>query len=105
MQLIAIILLIITGFVTGVFALLGYMVWRMMQNEGWDDSNMTNALRLLSHVVLHPNDFRKMYYLTGVQIAQLRQLSTAQDEPIRPAFWYVTEDEFEGVVKTRPPHE
>jgi len=90
------------GFVAGVFALLGYMIWRMMRNDGWDDSNLTNALRLLSHVVLHPNDFGKMYYLTDIQLDILRQSMTAYDPPIIKPFWYISEDELEGVVKTRP---
>jgi len=86
-------------FLMGIFALFGYMIWRCMRNEGWDDSNMTNALRLLSHVVLHPNDFGKMYYLDGWQLSLLRK---EHGERLDRPFWYVSEDEFEGVVKTRP---
>lgn len=105
MQATAIIMIVLVSFFMGAFSMLGYMLWRMMRNDGWDDSNITNALRVLSHVVLHAEDFRKMYYLTGTQIAQLRQLQTYGDEPMRSPFWYVTEDEFEGVVKTRPPED
>jgi hypothetical protein len=73
------------GFVLGIVTLLGYILRRMMQNDGWDDSNITNALRLLSHVTLHPNDFGRMYYTDG-----------------RRPFWYVSMDELSEVVRSRP---
>ena len=75
----------VSGAVLGMVALLAYILSRMMKNPGWDDSNLTNALRLLSHVSLHPEDFARMQYPDGS----------------RP-FWYVTKDEFSEVVKTRP---
>ena len=82
------------AFICGMFTMLGYILWRMMRNEGWDNSNITNALRLLSHVALHSEDFGKMYYTVlnsdGMRIADRRP------------FWYISEDEFEGVVQTRP---
>jgi hypothetical protein len=84
-----------SGFLLGIMALLFYILWRMMRSDGWDDSNITNALRLLSHVALHPEDFGKMYYLTGFD-------GESAHIDRRP-FWYVSKDEFEGVVKTRPP--
>lgn len=84
-------------FFAGAFALLIYIVWRMMRTIG-DDSNMNNALRLLSQATIHSEDFGRMYYLTH---AQMKLLRANGHEPDRPG-WYVTEDEFEGVVKTRP---
>lgn len=93
--------LIILGlalFFAGALALLLYIIVRMLGNGGWDDSNLTNGLRLVSHVVLHPSDFGKMFYLTE---EQLNLLKNNNHDPKRP-FWYVSEDEFEGVVKTRP---
>ena len=81
--------------------LLGYILFRLMGSDGWDDSNITNALRLLSHVTLHPEDFGKMYYIPEqAQLVLLRSEFhfTNRDRP----FWYVSEDEFDGVVKTRP---
>lgn len=89
------------AFVCGMFTMLGYILWRMMRNDGWDDSNITNALRLLSHVTLHAEDFGKMIYFTS----EIRdELSNANftDEQVRFPFWYISEDELEGVVKTRP---
>lgn len=80
----------ILGFLLGVFVLLGYILKRMMGNKGWDDSNITNALRLLSHVTLHPEDFGKMWYLTEMGL------------PTKRPFWYVDRDELSEVVETRP---
>jgi hypothetical protein len=74
----------------GAISLLCYLLYRMMKNEGWDDSNITNALRLLSHVTLHPQDFGKMWYHTG-------------DMRSHRPFWYVDKDELSEVVMTRPP--
>ena len=75
----------ILGFLIGVVSLIGYFVWRMLRSDGWDDSNVFNALRLLAHVTFHPEDFARMQYRNG----------------IRP-FWYISGDEFEAVVGTRP---
>ncbi len=76
---------VLAGFISGVFCLLGYMVYRMMRNPGWDDSNVLNALRLISHVTMHAPDFGKMQYPDGTF-----------------PFWYINLDEFSEVVKTRP---
>lgn len=84
-------------FIAGALALLFYIVWRMMRTIG-DDSNMNNPLRLLSQATIHSEDFGYMFYLTKDQLALLRNNG---HEPDRPG-WYVDEDEFEGVVKTRP---
>jgi len=80
----------VMSFGMGVFSLLIYLIWRMMRNPGWDDSNMTNALRLLSHVVLHPTDFGRMYYISKEGVIGKRP------------FWYVSKDELSEVVKSRP---
>jgi hypothetical protein len=102
MQSIAILLIILSSFTLGVLTLLGYMIFRMMRNDGWDDSNITNALRLLSHVTMYPHDFGKMYYLTNTQLAFL-VLHPVLDQPTpkRP-FWYVSKDELSVVVDSRP---
>jgi hypothetical protein len=81
----AFILIGVFGFVTGFLVLLGYILWRMMRNEGWDDSNITNALRLLSHVTLHAQDFGLLQYPDG-----------------KKPFWYVNQDELSQVVDSRP---
>lgn len=85
-------------FVAGAVGLLFYMLSRMVGSDGWDDSNITNGLRLVSHTTLHPEDFGLMFYLTP---EQLQLLKDNGHDPERP-FWYISEDEFEGVVKSRP---
>lgn len=90
--------IIVTSFITGVLLSLGYMIWRMMRNKGWDDSNMTNALRLISHTVLHANDFGKMYYLDADIVEKLKKEGVDLKRP----FWYIDKDELSEVVKTRP---
>ena len=90
-------LLFVGGFTLGVFVLLGYILKRMMGNKDWDDSNITNALRLLSHVTLHPEDFGRMYYLKNSQY-----MAAYNYGELRRPFWYVDKDELSEVVKTRP---
>ena len=85
-------------YVAGAVSILFYMISRMVGSDGWDDSNITNALRLLSHAVLHPEDFVKMYYLTNEQIALLKE----HGHSLRNPFWYLPLDEITEVVKTRP---
>ena len=75
----------LAGFILGIFVLLAYMIKRMLGSNGWDDSNITNALRLISHTVAHPEDFGKMQYEDGTK-----------------PFWYISKDEFSEVVNTRP---
>ena len=95
----AFILTFIGGFAVGVFGLLGYMIKRLMSNLEWDDSNMTNALRLLSQVVLHPQDFLRLYYMTEEQLAAFFELyGSLPEQP----FWFVALDELSEVVKSRP---
>ena len=85
-------------FVMGGFTVVGYMVYRMVSDHKWDDSNMTNAFRALAHVVVHPTDFGQMYYLTSMEIDALKNLGY---DPYMP-FWYINKDELSEVVKTRP---
>ena len=80
------------GILIGVTALLSYLVTRMLRDPNWDDSNITNALRVLAHVTMHPGDLGKMFYLG----------SDPENEMSRP-FWYINKDELSEVVKTRPP--
>lgn len=87
------------GIVLGAFLLIAYICSRMVGSDGWDDSNITNALRLLSHVTLHPEDFGKMIYVTPKMIEVLK--SAGITKVVFP-FWYVDKDELSEVVKTRP---
>lgn len=93
--------LIILGlilFVAGMAILLLYMVSRLVGSDGWDDSNIINGIRLLTHAIFHPEDFGRMFYLTQDQLNLLKNNGHNPDKP----FWYVSEDEFDGVVATRP---
>ena len=58
---------------------------RARKCEGWDNSNMTNILRVFSHLATHPDDFAKMQYEDGTK-----------------PFWYLSGDEFTDIVRTRP---
>ncbi len=77
------------GFIMGIFVFIGYGAWRALRSDGWDDSNLLNWLRLLSHVFIHPEDFGKLYFVYD-------------DGEAEKAFPYLGLDEFEGVVKSRP---
>ncbi len=108
MEVLADILIVLTAWIAGVVSMLGYIIWRMMGRDGWDDSNITNALRLLSHVTLHPVDFGKMYYLSTKQVETISEMDKGQWGQIpkigmlkRP-FWYVDKDEMSEVVQSRP---
>lgn len=71
-------------FILGIIALFGYAFYRGRKTT-WDDSNLINPIRFYAHVILHPEDFSKMYYEDGSK-----------------PFWYLSKDEFSEVVKTRP---
>lgn len=93
--------LVLVATINGAILLVAYMCWRMMRNPGWDDSNVTNALRLLSHVVLHPHDFGRMYYITHKQLTLIANSDVSDPPPKRP-FWYTDLDELSEVVRSRP---
>jgi len=74
-------LLFVGGGVTFVTLVLGYCVARMLRADGWDQSNVLNALRVLSYVVMHPG----------------RLVNLRDPDGNRP-FWYVAHDEFRDIV-------
>jgi len=74
-------LLFVGGGVTFVTLLLGYCVARMLRADGWDQSNVFNALRVLSYVTMHPG----------------RLIHLRDEDGYRP-FWYAPHDEFSKVV-------
>lgn len=90
-----IILLVLVSAAFGVTLLLSYMITRMLGAAGWDTSNMTNALRLIAHMVMHPEDFVHMWYV-------VRAASGSSFVASRRAFPYLGLDELSEVVKTRP---
>ena len=74
----------ILGIIIGIL-LVPLIIYLRARNTGWDDSNIFNVFRVLCHLALHPDDFTKMQYPDG-----------------KKPFWYLTEDEFSDIVKTRP---
>ena len=72
------------GVIIGCF-LIPVIIFLRARRSGWDNSNMTNILRVLAHLATHPRDFIIMQYPNG-------------DRP----FWYLDKDEFSEVVKSRP---
>lgn len=71
-------------FILGVVAVFAYTFYRG-RKKTWDDSNIINCVRFLSHCILHSDDFPKMRYSDGSK-----------------PFWYLTRNEFSEVVKSRP---
>ena len=74
----------ISGLLIGVI-LVPVVIFLRARRVNWDDSNMTNILRVFAHLATHPDDFVQMQYPDG-----------------KKPFWYLTKDEFSEVVKTRP---
>ena len=103
MHSVALILIVLASFGMGIVSLLGYIIWRMMRNNGWkgDKSNVHNALRVLEHTILHTEDLGEMFYITPDQQLQIGDVFPAMT--LKKPFWYVKYDEFETVVDTRPP--
>lgn len=96
----------ILGFLLGFLSFLAYFIWRMLRSDGWDSSNMTNAIRLLSHVALHPEDFGKMFYLEEVPRDSIgatpAQVGNSRIVFLKRPFHYVDKDELSEVVNSRP---
>ena len=78
-------LLAISMFLLGMLCFPLVLFLRARKDKHWDDSNMTNIIRLVAHIATHPGDFGKMQYEDGTK-----------------PFWYLNKDEFSDVVKTRP---
>lgn len=75
------VLLFIGGGATFLLLALAYCVARMLNADGWDKSNVLNALRVLSYVVMHPG-----------------RLGSLTDPDGHRPFWYVAHDEFSEIV-------
>jgi hypothetical protein len=84
----AYILIAISFFILGIISFPFLVFLRARKDDSWDDSNVTNMIRLLSHVVAHPSDFAKMQYPDG-----------------KKPFWYLDKDEFSDIVNSRPSKE
>ena len=84
----AYIIIAISFFILGIISFPFLVFLRARRDDSWDDSNVTNMIRLLSHVVAHPSDFAKMQYPDG-----------------KKPFWYLDKDEFSDIVNSRPSKE
>lgn len=71
------------GVIIGII-LVPLIIFLRARRDNWDDSNLTNILRVLAHLATRPSDFTKMQYPDG-----------------RKPFWYLDKDEFSEVVKTK----
>ena len=94
----AILFLTLSAFFFGVTVLLSYQVMRMLRSDGWDKSNITNALRLIAHCTMHPEDFVHMWYVEEIT----RENGEIELVATRRPFFYLSQDELSDVVKTRP---
>ena len=81
---ILIILALVLGIIIGAL-LVPIVIYLRARKSGWDDSNIFNVFRVLAHLALHPSDFTIMQYKDG-----------------KKPFWYLTEDELNEVVNSRP---
>lgn len=82
------------GWLVGLLTFIGYGAVRALGSDGWDDSNLLNWIRLLSHVVMHPEDFARMWYINPKDASRYRP------------FDYIDKDEFaENFPTSRPDDE
>ena len=72
------------AFIIGILCCPLIIFLRARKCDRWDKSNMFNIYRVVAHLATHPDDFGKMYYDNG-------------EKP----FWYIDDDEFTDVVRTR----
>ncbi len=85
MEILYLIIIALLAFVLGILFCPIVIFLRARNDDAWDDSNMTNIIRLVAHIATHPSDFGRMKYDNGIY-----------------PFWYINKDEFRNVVKTRP---
>ena len=78
-------LIALSFWIIGVFSFPFLAFIRARRDDSWDDSNMANMIRLISHVIAHPSDFAKLQYEDG-----------------KKPFWYLNKDELSDVVDSRP---
>lgn len=87
-----------SGLIVGLLGTVGLLIWQLMRSDGWDDSNVLNAVRFLHHCLRHSEDFGKMWYVKPGLNAKLEPDMV----PDRRPFWYLDKDEIAEVVDTRP---
>jgi hypothetical protein len=80
----SLIVVALLAFILGILCCPLIIFLRARKCDQWDKSNMFNIYRVVAHLATHPDDFGKMYYDNG-------------EKP----FWYIDDDEFNDVVRTR----
>lgn len=80
----SLIVVALLAFILGLLCCPLVIFLRARKYDQWDKSNMFNIYRVVAHLATHPDDFGKMYYDNG-------------EKP----FWYIDDDEFTDVVRTR----
>jgi len=91
------------GFGCGIAIFIGYGAHRALNSDGWDNSNLFNWLRLLSHVYIHPEDFGSMYYLEDASKDALVDYGVTEGVHYYRPFYYISKDEFaENFKNSRP---
>ena len=80
----SLIVVALLAFILGILCCPLVIFLRARKCDQWDKSNMFNIYRVIAHLATHPDDFGKMYYDNG-------------EKP----FWYIDDDEFTDVVRTR----
>lgn len=80
----SLIVVALLAFILGLLCCPLVIFLRARKCDQWDKSNMFNIYRVIAHLATHPDDFGKMYYDNG-------------EKP----FWYIDDDEFTDVVRTR----
>ena len=94
-----------SGFIAGILFTIGYFCYRIMRAQGSDRSNMTNPLRALAHVIMHPGDLGAMIYLINPkgQLERLPANGLKIGWTMRRPFYYLGMDELSEEDKTRKP--
>lgn len=93
-------IIVAISFFAGVLAMYALMIYKIWQNDDADDSNVTNPVRVLNHLILHRFDFLRMFYLSDRQLLEITK--AFPDWTLSRPFWYWDKDEYSEVVRTRP---
>ena len=99
------ILIFLGGMAWGWIVLVGAATQRAVTSRGWDDSNITNWLRMFSHLVVHPGDFFHAWYTKKVVVYGKFGAEQTVRIATRRVGWYASKDELSEVVSVRPTEE
>ena len=94
--------LFIGGMATGLLLFIGLATYRAVTSGEFDDSNITNWLRMVAHLILHPGDFAFAWYAKRVTLYDKEGKLQIVRVATRRVGWYVNKDELSDVVDVRP---